>query len=457
MAGVTFSTPVLTSASRFQLVVDFEANLLDPELEASLAIKGISLPGRWSVELAAGANEVDVTLTHNGAEASAFGARVAMSGELFWRSLNSNELLHETKWYRDEPAPAISPEGGACNCVSVVVKHSTLAAAKTRLGPVYDPGLRNPYRFVVLFNSSEPLLQNHSPEAEHLATYLSDLHLKQTPHDLRLFFPQTTKRSRDAELWVNAEIAGLLSAYFQGLLSAGFSEATRRSKRTRKSGAQPLPFSPVVEKDFDDSDDDTDAFLFSTKSPELNESNEASELSFREITITQTAFTTYHALLVYLHTGFVRFAPLRSACPPSSPASSNRRNDILAEALKDTPSLPLPVSPKSVFRLLDLLLLSDDDGKLASLCLRAISDSLTPAGAPLELFSDASICDEEIREVVLDYVVKNWDVVSETTSWKDKMEEIARDEVSGAAGVMVELMQAREVAWKKKLGGAQSA
>ncbi|GAA5886144.1 hypothetical protein JCM6882_004279 [Rhodosporidiobolus microsporus] len=274
------------------------------------------------------------------------------------------------------------------------------------------------------------------------------LHFDPLPAQLRLFFPNLGNHG--AELWVSSNVLSKAVPYFKDLLSSDFAEAApRRSKRARQSGVELLPLPPHTDKDFDDSDDETDDFLYSNRPPKLDDSIEASELSFREIAITQTAFSTYHALLVYLETGYVHFAPLRSACKPSNASGFSTRRDFLTEKLEDAPSLPLPVSPKSLFRLADLLRLSDDD-PLSALCLRTLSNFLTHHGAALELFSDVSICYDKVRRVVLDYVVKNWEAVSETKSWKDKMSQIKAGELPDAAGIMVELMESLQSAESKK-------
>ncbi|GAA5842237.1 hypothetical protein JCM11251_006755 [Rhodosporidiobolus azoricus] len=142
-------------------------------------------------------------------------------------------------------------------------------------------------------------------------------------------------------------------------------------------------------------------------------------------------------------------SPLRSTFSANKTSDSVTRRDFLEDKLDDDPSLPLPVSPKSMYRLADLLRLPDAD-PLTSLCLRAFANSLTHHGAALELFSDVSNCFEPFRKIALDYVITNWHDVSETASWKEKMAEAKAGELPEATGVMVELLEAREEATKQR-------
>ncbi|GAA5849575.1 hypothetical protein JCM8547_000502 [Rhodosporidiobolus lusitaniae] len=91
-----------------------------------------------------------------------------------------------------------------------------------------------------------------------LAQPLLGINLEQLPHDVRLFFPHVHEKG--AELWVKADFLSKSSTYFRDLFASGLAETIpRRSKRARTDVEQVVLPS---EKDFDDSDDETDAFLF---------------------------------------------------------------------------------------------------------------------------------------------------------------------------------------------------
>jgi hypothetical protein len=157
-------------------------------------------------------------------------------------------------------------------------------------------------------------------------------------------------------------------------------------------------------------------------------------IPYRQVTVTQTAFSTYHAILVYLETSFLTFSPLSSSFPTSSHPT---RRDFLLSSSTASPSLPLPVSPKSVYRLADFL----DLPELKNLAFISYKSSLTPAGVAKELFSDFTQCYKEPREVVLKMVKEQWEEVKETKEWKELVKRIEEDEVNGVGPVLLALMR----------------
>ncbi|GAA5886163.1 hypothetical protein JCM6882_004284 [Rhodosporidiobolus microsporus] len=412
---------------------DVKVDLSHPKLDVKFPLKDVPLAGTWAMNLKRAGDAVNVSLDHRKLDFGRLGMAVETVIEVSCVDNGVKAILEEAAW-EIEPCPAKREDGR-------IFTSRLYELAKTAV----LEGQRR-YRFTFTFKQQTPGLNAASLTPDILASRVCSENLEAFPPRVRLFFPAVG--GEGAELWVSGSVVSKAVPYFKDLLSSDFSEATpRRAKRARQSGAAPLPLPPHTDRDFDDSDDETDAFLFSTKPPQLDKSAETSDLSFREISITQTAFSTYHALLVYVETGFVHFAPLRSASSPSDPSASFSRKDFISQKLNDKLLLPVPVSPKSLFRLADLLRLPDDD-PLSALCLRAISDSLTHHSAAHELFSDVSVCHDEVRKVVLEYVVKNWDAVSETQSWKETMDKIHAGEMPETAPVLIELMRAREAAAK---------
>lgn len=100
--------------------------------------------------------------------------------------------------------------------------------------------------------------------------------------------------------------------------------------------------------------------------------------------------------------------------------------------------MPPPVSPKSVYRLAHLL----QREELQRLALDAISTNLTIEGAARELFSPVSIAYAEVKKVLLNCVVKNWDEVQASTSWKQTREKAMAGEIEGAAQITFDLLSA---------------
>ncbi|GAA5849537.1 hypothetical protein JCM8547_000488 [Rhodosporidiobolus lusitaniae] len=193
-------------------------------------------------------------------------------------------------------------------------------------------------------------------EAKVFARRMAGIILERLTHDVRLFFPHAHENG--------AELSGLVET------------VPHRSKRARTDGVIEQVALPPAEKDFEDSDDETDTFLFSKRPPTLDDSSERQDYLYRQISNPQTAFSTDSATLLYLQTCYISFLPLTSSGSPES------RIEYLDKAFADNPSLPLPVSPKSVYRLAHLLSLDD----LQNLALTAFKNSLS-AKTPRRSFS----------------------------------------------------------------------
>ncbi|KAK4334778.1 Proteophosphoglycan ppg4 [Rhodotorula toruloides] len=252
------------------------------------------------------------------------------------------------------------------------------------------------------------------------------LDLAATPQNIRLFFPR-----HEADLWTDSSFLSRSSPYLKTLLSSDFAESVTNSSRFRDGGRRRRD-----SKDFDDSDEEADELYFEAHPPSQHERDELQQ-PYKEIKITKTAFTTYRAVLAYLRTGFIAFAPLSSTFPADADAAKPTRASRIEAAVSSDPSLPYPVSPKSTFRLAHLLELDE----LQHFCLANFSKQLTVDCAPYELFSDTSICYDAWRKVVLDFIVDNWDAVTSSASWKTETAKVRRDEIQGAAPIMLELLE----------------
>ncbi|CDR41764.1 RHTO0S06e05820g1_1 [Rhodotorula toruloides] len=260
------------------------------------------------------------------------------------------------------------------------------------------------------------------------------LDLLANPHDICLFFPRHNGR-----LWTRSDVLAGLSPYFKTLLSSGFADSITVPAKRARTESQASSVVSATEKDFDDSDDETDGVYF-RRNP-AKKSEEDAVIEHKKVTITGTAFSTYRAVLAYIRTGYIAFAPLSSTCPAAGSSKDTRKARVkLAAAAK--PDMPYPVSPKSTFRLAHLLELED----LQRLCLSNVQETLTPDSAAHELFDEVSVLHEAWRRVVIEYVVANWDAVHATKGWKEVERRVEEEEVPGAAKIMVQLSRAREKA-----------
>ena len=175
-----------------------------------------------------------------------------------------------------------------------------------------------------------------------------------------------------------------------------------------------------MEREFDDSDDDDDDIIpgpnpVPPTAPDTPaaatvpsaDSLAKTDSSFRLVNIDAAAYTTYRAVLCYLQTGHITFAPLRSSFR-LQPESAALRNAKIAE-LHSNPSHPRPASPKSVYRLAHFLELP----KLADIALANIKSQLTKENIAFEVFGDVAAVYDEVGKLEVVYAVEHWsDVIS---------------------------------------------
>lgn len=268
------------------------------------------------------------------------------------------------------------------------------------------------------------------------------------------------KRSADnleLELWTDADFLGNASEYYQALFASGSLETVVTSRKKRQRAAPtaaleqkqlPAPAAtPAADLsvDWQDSDDETDTFLVERDWMNCTTTKQdTAEFDYQEIEVHETAYSTMCANLLYLQTGLIKFAPLRSSLSsphglsPDEPTT--KRNASLTKSLEAQPTLPPAVSPKSVYRLAHLLERND----LQQKALDSLASNLTIPGAAAELFSPVSVAYDEVRKIVFDFVVENWDEVKVTEAWRAVRSNVTRGhgQAEGAAQILFDLLAA---------------
>ncbi|KAH9980056.1 hypothetical protein BGW80DRAFT_1272964 [Lactifluus volemus] len=150
------------------------------------------------------------------------------------------------------------------------------------------------------------------------------------------------------------------------------------------------------------------------------------------VVVKDVAYVTYRAVLYYLYTDRIRFAPL-SSCFLSSHSPGNSRletphdsqvslgsatrvgpTEILGGAssrrewaqewIRGNPGHPMPCSAKAVYRLADKLGLTE----LKTRAFEHITKSLTVENVPYEVFSTFSATFEVVRKVEVKYFLDHW-------------------------------------------------
>lgn len=251
-------------------------------------------------------------------------------------------------------------------------------------------------------------------------------------------FPRTG--ADDLELWTTDAFLKRISPYFKAMRDSGCVETVpRRSKRARLEEPG-LAAESVGEtsNSWDDSDDETDAFVL--KNGFTTARTEDADQEYNQITIREASHTTYRAVFLYLQSGHIAFAPLRSsfATAGDPQAVGASREQYLRDYHQANRSLPWPASPKSVYRLAHLLQLSD----LQKLALEALGSSLTVSCAIQEIFSPTAMAYDELRKLLRDFVLKHLTTIGSNPTFTAQKEKAKRGELEGPALVTMEFLTA---------------
>ncbi|GAA5905947.1 hypothetical protein JCM5296_001298 [Sporobolomyces johnsonii] len=256
---------------------------------------------------------------------------------------------------------------------------------------------------------------NKQEEQAILAARSAGSSLDRSPNNVCFQFPRTSRH-----LWANEDNLRELSSYYDLLLSSGFAEGSTSSEAVPNSSSLP-------EYTYDDSDAESDELGFGWKvrskkgekraqHNEQDQNKESDGALFKTVTIVDTAYTTYLAVLVWITTGYIRFAPLRSKFRSDNEADKRARAAELEKIVNQSDlRLPPPTSPKSLYRLAHLLEIPD----LVQLALDNFKSQLSPANVAYELYSDVSSSYEAIRDAALDLAVAKWKEVSKAEGTRE--------------------------------------
>ncbi|KAL8292846.1 hypothetical protein RQP46_000540 [Phenoliferia psychrophenolica] len=233
-------------------------------------------------------------------------------------------------------------------------------------------------------------------------------------------------------LWATSSVLKVASPYFSMLLSSGFAEASISKIEDRKGEAT----SAFDEPDIDDSDDggeaETDDTATLVEHPTPSSSSSSSTPCHR-IAISSASYHTYRAILCWISSGFIAFAPLTSSFPSTPQRSSTiARTQALSITQATEPNLPLPISPKSAYRLAHFLELDP----LKALALAAIRTDLSDRNAATELFSDTSRMYREVEDVVMEYTLEHWAAVKRSEAMNEAAALLDSDQTLAGSGAV---------------------
>ncbi|GAA5878127.1 hypothetical protein JCM1840_002250 [Sporobolomyces johnsonii] len=260
--------------------------------------------------------------------------------------------------------------------------------------------------------------------------------IHRSPNNVCFNFPRTSR-----QLWSNEDNLRKISTYYDSLLSSDFAEGSTSSQVVPSSSSLP-------DYTYEDSDAETDGpeFGWKVKSKkgeeqdqhvEQDQKKEIGGAPFKTVTVVDTAFTTYFAVLVWIATGYIQFAPLRSKFKSDNKGDKQARAAEIDNLYGQSDSqLTPPTSPKSLYRLAHLLELPD----LVQLALDNFRSQLNPVNVAYELYSDVSCSYEAIRDIALEFAVANWKEVAEAEGTREMEQRGDEDELpKRATGVSMRL------------------
>lgn len=455
----------------------FKANLseLPPEGITLDAPGPVPLPGDWKLQLknvSDNSDELCLFFKHGFLPVGAFGTSVTVKLRFDLVKGADKRRIAEDVW-DGAPEPLLAPDDTRSygsyslfasrsksaasgqwrtseqnrvqqyTCSFVIVRNLQLDTAHSHYTPTAD--LTKAQRLAGRSQlASAPMPRVRSAPADHVTcARTGTLHTRHADICLRFRRPGNTY----LELWTTSGLLATASEYYKTLLASGCAETVpSRSKRQRGTAPTPVkhevsgkggPAKPAI--DWHDSDDETDDLLVERDWRGCKTATrDLTDLEYQQIDVRETAYSTMSTVLLYLMTGHIEFALLNSLLNTLSHDETASRRALFDDHISEHSTLPPPVSPKSVYRLAHLL----QRDELQRLALDALSTSLTAEGAASELFGPVSIAYTDVRQTILDYVVKNWAQVQATESWKEWRGKVAADEVPGGAAILADLLGA---------------
>ncbi|KAL4261729.1 MATH domain-containing protein [Pleurotus pulmonarius] len=169
----------------------------------------------------------------------------------------------------------------------------------------------------------------------------------------------------------------------------------------------------------------------------------------RRVIVKDVAYTTYHAVLYWLYTDWIVFAPLSSsfslphddtASPVTptgnahqtvvqgnTPSAGNPRSVLatsrrqwIAQWMESNPGKLRPCSAKAVYRIADRLNLVE----LKERASQHIYKSLTADNIAYEVFSPFAAAFDDIRKFEVDFFLKNWATIRDSKAMRDVWQQI---------------------------------
>ncbi|KAH8923636.1 hypothetical protein BT69DRAFT_1350014 [Atractiella rhizophila] len=233
-------------------------------------------------------------------------------------------------------------------------------------------------------------------------------------------FPNKNSGGKEMRLFASSKLLVGLSNYFQMMFeSDGFAESL--------STAPPPKVVTVTKSEVTEDDSDVERDV-SHQASYVSKTLPRPMKSYKFIPIPHTCYSTYKAVLYYLFSSTIEFAPLSSLAEARrivgvaslhgtdvgttkgrkklkrKRGDEDAVQDTMARGMEQGKEDIVPVSPKSVFKIAHAYEMES----LKAAALQNIAAQLTPHNVLLELLSNCSNTYEEIRDVHIRYLVKHW-------------------------------------------------
>ncbi|BGP12318.1 hypothetical protein JCM10213_002578 [Rhodosporidiobolus nylandii] len=426
------SSPPLDSAVRstFRTVlsVPFEVVPNYPDFE-DLELANFPYGGKWTLSADYTEDPVTYKLRHAGVAVGSIGRDVKVTASLSWvDEADRSNLLDSHTW----PPAAVYP--GPCDTLQYPVGYSAFYNESKG----YSAETQEDYLLEVVFEGSAP----HSAAATATSLAIARRHPgfdNPSSSDVCFIFPHAKNR----RLFTRRSLLTAASPYFDTLFSSGCSEAiVRQPGGQTESSCSSMEVDAVESREEGaDSDDETDELYPLPPSSEQEEKLLAVGSPVHKIHVTETAYSTYKAVLLFLETGYIDFVPLAShfqSRKVGKDTTISLRQSHLHASLEDSRVSVFPASPSSVYALSHLLQLDD----LRALSLGAFTASLTPSTAAPELVTPQALAYDELRAAVVQHLARNFDEVETSEAYKGVVARMKMGELpAAAAGAMAELVE----------------
>lgn len=223
-----------------------------------------------------------------------------------------------------------------------------------------------------------------------------------SPHDVVFYFPRSKR-----ELWANSTVLEHASPYWATLLKSEFVETNTNARE-----------SEAIDDHGSDSDDsDREADCIPIDGVHVRKAL-LIPAGVKEVVVKHASYTTYRAVLVCVHSGHISFGRLRPASSTSIlPSKLTFEGEVVqprGPAVTPPPDLPLAASPKSVYKLADLLEMPD----LAKLALGHFVSQLTVSNVLHQLKTDIA-AHADVRERLVAFAAADWGEVRQQPELKD--------------------------------------